>query len=135
MASRLASFIEVKRRERGLDTDAELAAAMGVQRSVVSYIMNTPDVAPTKRTLKKIADALGVEVSLLVALSGPAEEEEGRRNAAPAPVELDPAILELLRTVPELAPLTQLWAALDQHDREELLSIARMKLERRGVGR
>jgi transcriptional regulator with XRE-family HTH domain len=134
VASRLATFIEAKRKERGIENDADLAAAAGVQRSVISYIMNTTDVSPTKRTLKKIADALGVPVQLLVALAGPEEDDRGQHSEMPASVEgLDPITIELLKTVPGLSDLTQYLAALDQRDREELLAIARMKLERRGV--
>ena len=141
-ASRLASYIKAKMKERGIATYAQLAEKAGLQRSVISYIMTTPDVSPDKRTLKKLADALDVPIEVLQALAGPAETGEARGGAGSGiggdrrgADGLDSTTAELLRTLPGLAGLTHVLAQLSQEDREELLAIAKMKLERRGVTR
>lgn len=98
MASRLANYLRAQIGQRGWD-DSQLADAAGIQRSALSYILNTPDVVPKLQTLDAIAHALDEPLSKLITLCGFSLEGEQ------AATTINEQIAIMLDTVPELRPL------------------------------
>jgi transcriptional regulator with XRE-family HTH domain len=56
-------IIEALRRERGIKTCRELADRAGLSPGTISAIETGRNKCPSSRTLRKIADALGVKIT------------------------------------------------------------------------
>lgn len=97
MPSSLPIFLQCEIKKRGKDA-AWLSRKSGVDKATLSNMMNEPDVVPKIATLKKLADALGVRLGVLIRQVGFDLGTDERHEQADR-------LAELLEAEPRLAAL------------------------------
>lgn len=65
----LAAYLEREMKQQGWSL-RRAAEAWGVDKSTLSLLLNNPDRTPDLKTLKKLAEGLGVSLARLIELTG-----------------------------------------------------------------